>query len=307
MSMVSSLMGRLHRCFDKNSYRVAALYIGSAQEGTLFSVANLELKIERTGVLEAYSLDCTLQELVDQINLGDLAAAEVYEGYENTGAYALLEDTLRVEIGTNFYIPRSFYWSEMQTYSVYLINQAKRLKYLQKQIYLHSAVSSWLDYWCKNYLAVPRKGSSESDFEYLDRTIFEILSIKVNNVALAALIERYVGFKVRILDLGSGRFFTVNRAYSLTNHAKSVLLSSTDIVMDGFFGVYLQSGNILALTAKQKEVIKTACERFRASGTQPLYFAPTGVIETNNNNTVLNSVGYVVGPSTSGWELVEEI
>ena len=68
------------------------------------------------------------------------------------------------------------------------------------QLYLHSADGEWLDYWCRTYFGIPRK-NFESDTEYINRTVAEIIKLKQNNKALEiALKQAFAALDCTVVD-----------------------------------------------------------------------------------------------------------
>lgn len=171
--------------------------------------------------------------------------------------------------------PTGILQDELQVFGRELDFQSDSFSEALKQLYLSTAEQGWLDQWGAIF-GVPRL-PGETDAYYRNRIAKEIFALKVNNIHLAALVFAVTGYSVDIVDGDSPKTF-------------KVYVTAKDTISD-----------------VAKAAIKAAISRYKAAGSVPAYYAPSGILYTStadNHGTFTNNAQYVVGPKAATWELI---
>ena len=331
MGILDDLLKRLHRAFDKDPKLAAVIKLTPSQYPASYAVKNgvFTLSVSGSPSFTQSLSHGTIQDLVIAINLffgfavtyddgspilyddgtpffGQVGAAAqvinpVFSCFLAIGLFETVQD---LSDDGNLYFPTSMLYNEFQTYSAVLIEQSERRKSAELELYAHTADGSWLDFWL-SYFGAFRLGQ-EGDLAFFTRALADTLSPKVNNQALAMILEKALGFSVEVEDLGSGTVqqFLTNNALSLTNGtaAPDVLYYNLSAhPLSGYFGVYLYAGSINNLTALQKSAVVNLVNKGKASGKAVKYFAPTGQMTTNVSTSLMNNANFATGPVPNGW------
>jgi hypothetical protein len=131
---------------------------------------------------------------------GVVEATIVAGDYSERSARAILDDASHSPDSDPYlYYPENPLWHELATYGWELDDQARRLKTAEDQLYFDKAEGKWLDLWGKSYFGVPRL-RNETDEQYGQRVIYEILRANQNNKALEIIVRDAIGVDVTILD-----------------------------------------------------------------------------------------------------------
>jgi hypothetical protein len=88
--------------------------------------------------------------------------------------------------GGSIAIHQSILWSELKPQCWTMTEQKNRITAAEKELYLHSADTRWLDLWGE-YFRIGRS-EGEIDHDYLLRIIAETIKPKTNNISLAKML-----------------------------------------------------------------------------------------------------------------------
>jgi len=306
--MLTRLLSRLHRIFDKNPQRTPVVNIAVESFPATATVKDYRLTLFAAG------LDTTVIPFAEMTVAQLVATIQSVPGYDATMASAshgaklakgILSETLDLARDPKLYYPGSASYCEFQVYAGALEGQESQRRAAERQLYAQTAQDDWLDYWMADFFTVPRI-QGESDSQYLQRARAEVLTLKVNNKALMKLIMEAVDHFVDVRDMGdipNGCLYS-NSFSGLSNDTESVstiLDTGTIDVRNGWIGVYVHSGNINNLNDRDKAAIVNIITRYKAAGKRAAYFAPDELLIANDPAGMLNSRGYVAGPKSTGW------
>lgn len=304
MAAFLRVIGRLPRIFNKDPKSIGAVTINYAGTDAVAIIGPQAVKLILPDVVITVPLEgLTLQGLVNTLNAtGKVSAALVSSEYATLLAVGLIEDNVVLDGTVKLQYPTSVLHSELKTYGFVIDEQTQHISQAERELYMDTADGMWQDYWIRDHFGINRL-DGEIDDQYFDRAKYEILSIKLNNKALEKLISHASGIKVSVVDLAPAKYFMTNDPASLTNNnAKKMFYDKAKPAgKSNAFGVFIYSGNVNDLTDRAKTIIKNACEKYRAYGTAPFYYAPVAFLDTNVADELTNDKGYVVGPDTGQW------
>lgn len=237
--MITRLLQRLHSVFNKDPKLVLALDIISPVPITI-TVKNNIVTATAAGHTPVTAADnTTIGELATAIASEFSAAVDV--NVELSGYHACyLEEGEWTDSALELRFPTSLLFQEMSVYARLLTNQADRLKQAANQMYMTNADGEWLDYWGRDHFGVQRF-SGETDNEYRQRVIHELLRPVANNKALEAIVKDSLSINCTVTDAYPitsntdhlGRFYvTLGLNNSLDSGTKAIL---TDKALNTIF------------------------------------------------------------------------
>ena len=203
--MIAKLINRLHRVFDKEPRPIPVLTVSTP---CIITMSNAVATVLVSGSTHTIATDgMTLSQFVTALGTKGVTATLTSGAYQILIARGVL-DTHRQDttVDNHVYYSSNLFWQEMQVYGWMLQEQSDRLLRAEQQLYLHSAENEWLDYWLKDYFGILRD-TSESDAQYKDRAIAEIIRIKQNNKAMEIALKNAVAAVdciVRDADITNG-------------------------------------------------------------------------------------------------------
>lgn len=304
--MITRLLQRLHRIFNRDPKGEGALQLDLDGQGAV-RISGLTLTLTTSAGNATYDLSIwTLTQLADAINTGTLAGnlTATVVGDGSLLARGLLEvEQQDLPDEPLLRYPTSLVYQEFQVYSWILQAQADRLTAAAKQLYLNWAEGAWLDFGGAMYGVYRQNG--EADEEYRRRIVSTVLMIKCNAKALMKLVKAATGVHVDIRNLRPTGIFIMNSFTSLMNTVDDRLYGTgIDSISASYayrFGVYISKDNINNLSATEKEAIVSLINKYKAAGTQAVYFAPNMQLLMNNVGTTMNDPDFTVGPTPGGW------
>lgn len=226
--------------------------------------------------------------------------------------------------GDHLYGYTSLLWSVLESSAYQLDDAQSAIADMLDQMSVQTADEYWLDTW-GDWFSVPRL-SAETDDEYRQRIIDEVLTVRSNNIALESLIERKAGIRPLIRDIAwdSGNILRANVLDDKSNTEGEVLGPAqwTDEVKEfmnslGYLDPPFTWGNpanenylwcafaviipgvtaVDQLSDAQRTAIKDTIERNKAAGTLAIYFISSqGPIIANKDGDELNESGLYAGP-----------
>lgn len=159
------------------------------------------INVDRNGILITHRYgahtivfsDKTLNQILIELNSLPYISATLNQP---TFSYMLAKGILAtteqdIELDGSLYMSGSIFYNEMQVYAGKLQEQSDRLLDAEKQLYLHAATDTWLDYWARDYFGNPRK-TGETDGQYTPRVIAEIIRLTQNNKAMEVLLAQAI-------------------------------------------------------------------------------------------------------------------
>lgn len=245
--MLRRLLNRLHRIFDKEPHSVTGITI-SSPVALAITVQDFVVTVTASGYATAtFTGTDTLTDLGDWLTATFGATVAVnpllvsrkwdiaLEMFEETPtamcACWLQEGTYSgQELALPY--PESLLYHEMQVYARLLTEQSARLQEACEQVYMLKADGAWLDYWCRDYFGILRY-TGESDSDYRQRVVHELLRPVANNKAMEAIVLETLGVRCKITDAqpvtsnadDAGRFFVdVTLDNSLSEAEKTALI-----------------------------------------------------------------------------------
>lgn len=277
----TKLLNRLHGIFNKDAKKIPVISVVYGGGSCLITVSNYTLVAVSTGGTVNIDLSTiTLSDLVTALDAEvDYTVTLLNAEYGTKLARGLIENPNQdMALDANLQYPTSLLWAELNTYGYALKETLDDIVLAEKQLYLDKTSGVWLDEWGLDYFGIKRE-TGETDAIYLARVINETSSLRLNNMALAKLMEGLVGFYVDVLDIGhfAQNVFYSDALQSTTDTLEDVLFDdnvSAAIVVSGF-GVYF-SQDISGLTTDEKNIIKSVIARNKAAGKVAQYFIPDG-------------------------------
>lgn len=175
-----------------------------------------------------------------------------------------------------------------------------------RQAYFYKSQDFWLDLWGA-YFGFTRE-SGENDAQFFTRIMFEILFPKLNNRALEKFIQFTTNINSSVEDLGlySRDILCTNYYPHKTNNANCVLFDGDTMlgILNNTFLVKLFVTSGLSNELKQR--IRLILNKAKAIGTHWRVFIPfSGVLHTNTDGEISNSVDFLVSPGVKTWTEVE--
>ncbi|MCK5607597.1 hypothetical protein KAR91_37280 [Candidatus Pacearchaeota archaeon] len=281
MLIFNRLLNRLHSVFNKDPQKVPVISVAYSAGSCLLTVEDTELRaVTSAGTTVIDLSDITIAELVTALDgLTNFTATLIdsdFSDYKARGLYG--NEAQDIGVDSKLYYPTSLLWAEMRTHGFALKDVSEDVAIAQDQLYLDKASGIWLDFWGKDFFGILRE-PGDTDATYLARVVSEAGSLRLNNMALAKLMEALVGFNVEVLDLGhyAQDIFYADFLHSTTDTLEDIVFDDNTmvaIVVSGF-GVYF-SQDISGLTTDEKNIIKSVIARNKAAGKVAQYFIPDG-------------------------------
>lgn len=202
LSIRQRMMDRLHRLISREADAVDVVsisYLGAFCEITINTTGLFIRAAEGTGQY-FFTETTTVAQVVEQLNsYGIITATIINPEVSSKLAKAILPDTIVASENSYIQYPTSLLWQEMQVVEIALDEQRERISAAERQMYLHSADSNWLDIWASYHFGIERN-RDEADAQYLQRALKELLQPNQNNIALEQIVSDVYGVSVKIRD-----------------------------------------------------------------------------------------------------------
>jgi hypothetical protein len=208
MDLFERILTRLNNVFDKSAHTAPALVLTySGQAKVTIGRRRLRTFTADGGINLNYDLgNYTVSRLAEDINAQAGYTAAVL-GNGDLLALTLMDvEGKNLESGVTLEVFTSPLWQALKAWSWTAEDMLSEARIGLKQLNLQRAEGQWVEAH-NTFYQVPRL-SGETESLFAKRILWETLKPKVNNLAIAALIEAVIGYETYVEDLIHVAFLT---------------------------------------------------------------------------------------------------